>query len=237
MIVCEPLPTRDCSRSPCWKKTVGGLSRQLVDPPSSPRLSSAVLGPKRPWPKLTVFRAAANRSAAFQSGCLGSVGPGYVRGPGKGAVAPTGSWNALALSSRVRCGRPGLTRRSVVSTLKQSPESRRYGCDPGLPGDRAGQQQDYLRPTRRRTRVRRLRGRTAMRDTTRRTSWPRASGPSSRTTGAEPACMVSDCGCVPGPDARLCRVGAVRGAARYLPDRKGRFFGGAFRTQPHEAVN
>jgi hypothetical protein len=29
---------------------------------------------KRPWQKLTVFRAAANRSAAFQSGCLGCVG-------------------------------------------------------------------------------------------------------------------------------------------------------------------
>lgn len=140
-------------------------------------------------------------------------------------------------AERVRWARPGLTRRTLVSTLKQSPESRRCGCDPGLPGDRAGQQQDYLRPTRRRTRARRLAGRMEMRDTTRRTSWPRASGPSSRTTGAEPACMAFGCACAPAPDARLCRAGAVRGAARYLPDRNVGFFGGASRTQPHEAVN
>lgn len=46
----------------------------------------------------------------------------------------------------VRWGRPGLTRRTLVSTLIQSPESRRYGCDPGImpPGDRAGQQQDHF---------------------------------------------------------------------------------------------
>jgi ribonuclease P protein component len=31
---------------------------------------------------------------------------------------------------RLHWGRPGLTRRRLVSTLKQSPESRRYGCDP-----------------------------------------------------------------------------------------------------------
>ena len=35
----------------------------------------------------------------------------------------------------------------------------------------------------------------------------------------------------------IVRVGAVRAAARYLPDRNVGFFGGAFRTQPHEAVN
>lgn len=36
----------------------------------------------------------------------------------------------LRAAARVRCGKPGLTRRRLVSTLKQSPESRRYGCDP-----------------------------------------------------------------------------------------------------------
>ena len=76
-----------------------------------------------------------------------------------------------------------------------------------------------------------------MRDTTRRTSWPRASGPSSRTTGAEPACTASGCACVPAPGAPSCRAGAVRVAARYLPDLNVGFFGGASRTQPHEAVN
>lgn len=76
-----------------------------------------------------------------------------------------------------------------------------------------------------------------MRDTTRRTSWPRASGPSSRTTGAEPACTGSVCACAPVRDARLCRVGVARDAAPSLPDRSTRFSGGAARTQPHEAVN
>jgi ribonuclease P protein component len=59
----------------------------------------------------------------------------------------------------------------------------------------------------------------AMRDTTRRTPWPRASGPSSRITGAEPACMASACGCVPARDVPSCPTGAVRAAAHYLPDR------------------
>ncbi len=79
-------------------------------------------------------------------------------------------------------------------------------------------------------------GRMAMRDTTRRTSWPRASGPSSRITGAEPACMASACGCAPVPGVSSCPTGAVRVAAPCLPDRNVGSFGGASRTQPHEAV-
>ena len=75
------------------------------------------------------------------------------------------------------------------------------------------------------------------RDTTRRTPWPRASGPSSRITGAVPACMASACGCGPARDVRSCPTGAVRAAARYLPDRNVRFFGGASRTQPYEPVD
>jgi hypothetical protein len=57
-------------------------------------------------------------------------------------------------------------------------------------------------------------GRKTMPDATRRESWQRASGPSSRTTGAEPACTGSGCGCAPGRDARSCQVGAARAAAR-----------------------
>lgn len=75
-----------------------------------------------------------------------------------------------------------------------------------------------------------------MRDRTRRTPWPRASGPSSRTTGAVPACMASACGCVPVPAGRLWPTGAVRAVARSLPDRNVRLFGVASRTQPHEAI-
>jgi hypothetical protein len=44
----------------------------------------------------------------------------------------------------VNCqGSEGLTRRTLVSTLEQSPASRRYGCDPGSTlGARAGYQRD-----------------------------------------------------------------------------------------------
>jgi hypothetical protein len=57
-------------------------------------------------------------------------------------------------------------------------------------------------------------GRKTVPDATRRESWQRASGPSSRTTGAEPACTASGCGCAPGRDARSCQAGAARAAAR-----------------------
>jgi hypothetical protein len=57
-------------------------------------------------------------------------------------------------------------------------------------------------------------GRKTMPDATRRESWQRASGPSSRTTGAEPACTASGCGCAPGRDARSCQAGVARDAAR-----------------------
>jgi len=39
------------------------------------------------------------------------------------------------------------------------------------------------------------------------------------------------------PGAPSCPTGAVKAAARYLPDRNARFFGGASRAKPHEAVN
>jgi ribonuclease P protein component len=58
-----------------------------------------------------------------------------------------------------------------------------------------------------------------MRDTMRRMPWPRASGPSSRITGAELTCMASACACVPVRGVPSCPTGAARAAARYLPDR------------------
>jgi hypothetical protein len=88
-----------------------------------------------------------------------------------------------------------------------------------MPGDRAGQQQDHLRPTHELTPLRNVSGRMAVLDTTRRTPWPRASGPSSRIAGAEPAFMASVCGCVPVQDVLSCPTGAARAGARYLPDR------------------
>ena len=78
MIVGEPQPTGDGSRSPRWKENLERLSRQLVDLPSSLRCR-ALLQCKTASQKLTVFRSAANRSAAFQSGRLGYVGPASAR--------------------------------------------------------------------------------------------------------------------------------------------------------------
>ena len=57
-------------------------------------------------------------------------------------------------------------------------------------------------------------GRKTMPDATRRESWQRASGPSSRTTGAVPACTASGCGCAPGRVAPSCQAGVARAAAR-----------------------
>jgi hypothetical protein len=130
----------------------------------------------------------------------------------------------------VRWGRPSLTQRTRVSTLKQSPESRRYGCDPGwyVWGPRRPAARPP--PTGPRTNVVANRERPdGNARSTRRTPWPRASGPSSRITGAEPACMASACGCVPAQDVPSCPTGAAKAAARYLPDRTPGFW----RCFPH----
>lgn len=99
---------------------------------------------KRHWEKLTVFRSAANSSAAFQSASLGCIGAclslvllwcrrdGFENFGFRGCV------------SLVRCGRPSLTQRRHVSTLEQSPESRRYGCDPD---EDRGPRRPVARPT------------------------------------------------------------------------------------------
>ena len=90
-------------------------------------------------------------------------------------------------------------------------------------GDRAGQLHDHSRPRY----LQSVSGRMAQifeLDRTRRTPWPRASGPSSRITGAEPACTVSVFGCARALGVRSCPAGVARAAARYLPDRNVGFF-------------
>src|SRR6516165_3848520 len=95
---------------------------------------------KRHCPKLTVFLAAANSSAAFRSANLGLLGVCLLSGVDIVSQRHRRERKFSDLSRWVRWGRPSLTRRRLISTLKQLPESRRYGCDPGyVSGDRAGQ--------------------------------------------------------------------------------------------------
>ena len=147
-----------------------------------------------------------------------NIGRGFHRIARRAAVAGVASVKYLA-SYRQGRTRPGLTRRTLVSTLVQSPESRRYGCDP---------RNMHWGPRRLPARHKAYRGfvraivfdrhacpgRSTMPDATRRESWQRASGPSSRITGAVPACTASGCGCAPARDGRSCRIGAARAVAR-----------------------
>jgi len=234
MIVGEPQPTGRLVIS-ALEENLERLSRQLVDLPSSLRCR-ALLQSKTTSQKLTVFRSAANSSAAFQSGRLGYVRLASARYANDDCGQCDRNGN---LSSRLRAGSLWQARfdqakpRQYPQTVARKSAIR---LRPERLGDRAGQQhQDHLRSNRRRARCE-----TSERpggNTTRRTSWPRASGPSSRITGAEPACTASACGCAHVPGARSCPVGAARAAARSLPDRSTRSSSGASRTQPHDAVN
>jgi hypothetical protein len=66
------------------------------------------------------------------------------------------------------------------------------------------------------------------RDTPRRMPWPRASGPFSRTTGAEPAYTASGYACGPVRVVRSFPAGVVRAAASFLPDPQRQVFGRCF---------
>jgi hypothetical protein len=164
-------------------------------------------GLKRHCPKLTVFVDCANRSATS-----GKAFPRLLRGPVAGVVA------VKYLSPGGRSNRCGLTRRTPVSTLVQSPESRRFGCDPSFcPGaapDTSETQSLSGLGEGKRDPPACSTGWNTMPDATRRESWPRASGPFSRITGAVRACTGFGCGCVPGRAGKSCRIGVVRDVAR-----------------------
>jgi hypothetical protein len=194
------------TRSALETASVGHLARKPIRHPRFVvgRRSSL----KRHCPKLTVFYRNANRSATLVRAFME-----LLAAPGGGCGV-----SEIGPARRLR-RRPGLTRRTPLRTLVQSPESRRYGCDP----------RDLQRSLRRlparhkacRGFVRAIvfhrsqrPGRKTMPDATRRESWQRASGPSSRTTGAVPACTASGCACAPGRGGRSCRAGAARAAAR-----------------------
>jgi large subunit ribosomal protein L34 len=99
-----------------------GSSGQEADPPSSLRCWSPFrVGTAWNYtsPKLTVFDRGANRSATLARAFIE-----LLAGCGNGSVVRRSAPLRRAPS------RPGLTRRTLLRTLVQSPESRRYGCDP-----------------------------------------------------------------------------------------------------------
>lgn len=163
---------------------------------------------KRLGQKLTVFGASANCSATFRSRRYNDA-----RGDRDGCDSSARSyWTRPGSMRRSMVGQGGLTRRSDVSTLEQSPARRRYGCDrivgtaPVTSETRAYQRQSRSPGY---TPKREHRAATAIRNEERQ-PWPRASGPSSRTTGAGRAFMASVCACARAPDAPSCRAGAAR---------------------------
>ena len=218
-------------------------SRQLVDLPSSLRC-------RPPLQSETALAEANSFPSGCQPFCCNQIGTFAV------LFGYPGKWTGLRYRDRsdaerlhnVSKGSAGLNQlraRFDPANARQYPQTvARKSAIRLRPrilahGDRAGQQQDHPRPTCWRS----ISGRTAQMfwagydlKRTRRTPWPRASGPSSRTTGAEPACTVSVCGCALALDVRSCPVGVARAAAHCLPDRSTGFCG-AFRTQPHEAVD
>jgi hypothetical protein len=96
---------------------------------------------------------------------------------------------------------------------------RRYGCDPHPGGDRAGKQdaRAYQRWPCSHLQQACGGGAGATRNKEK-LPWPRASGPSSPTTGVAHGCMVSVCGCVPARVAPSCPAGVARVVSRCLRD-------------------
>lgn len=194
-----PYLTGTGSRSPRWTTTVR-LPGQLVDLPSSLRCQPVFQvwrGLKPHRPKLTVFGAAAN-SLFFIRGQFFACGT--VCGITALSVGTDVFWAGPALT-RFDLPKAGQYPQTVArkSAIRLRPRDPLRG--PRRPAAR------HLRPTSQ------AGGRTVMPETPRRTPWPRASGPSSRTTGAEPAFTDSGCGCALVPDGRSCPAGAARAAA------------------------
>ena len=202
-----PQPTGDGCAIAMLDTTSGGQPRQLADLPSSLRC-------RAPFRSETALPEANSFPSRLPTVLLHS--DGLCRTLLGGPVA--GVTSVKDQRPDRRSFWPGLTRRTVVSTLIQSPESRRYGCDPSI---------NAWGPRRYQARHKAYRGvvwasvthrhgepcRTRC-QISKEKPWPRASGPSSRITGAEPACTASVCGCGPGLAGPSCPVGVARAAAR-----------------------
>ncbi len=161
--------------------------------------------------KLTVLSRSANRSATLMETFLSDRRRGRRCCGRRGSVREGSTQDGLLRGGirgtprdRRRAKFAGLTQRIRVSTLEQSPGSRRYGCEPE-------------RSPRRSCGARRLRSKTAeltkgcqrclRADVVAKRNeeiqpWPRASGHSSRTIGVAHGCMDSACGCGRVPGAR-----------------------------------
>ena len=108
----------------------------------------------------------------------------------------------------------GLTQRTDVSTLEQSPERWRNGCESDIPRN-GGCTRRYEQDAELTNGCRGCpRAAAAARCNEERQPWPRASGPSSRTIGVVRACTASGCGCAPARDARSSPGGVARDASR-----------------------
>ena len=91
---------------------------------------------KRHCPKLTVFRAAANSSAAFKLGCLGSVGAFFRFRPASVTLA-TNVGKVFEGSLGQSRFDPGKARQYPQTVARKS--AIRLRTRMVLPGDRAGQ--------------------------------------------------------------------------------------------------
>jgi hypothetical protein len=165
-------------------------------------------GMKQHCPKLTVFVA---HSQPFCN--IRDALPNIARRTGGGCDVSEGSgperWLSEARFDRANAGQyPHTVARKSAIRLRSEHQARRLRRVPSetqsLSRRRVGKRDPPARGT----------GSNTMPDAARRESWQRASGPSSRITGAVPACTASACGCGPGPAGPSCRIGVARADAR-----------------------
>lgn len=148
-----------------------------------------------------------------------NIGPGFVRQRRNavtvGIIVTNGTRFDGPSGNGARAARTGRTWFDLGKS-RQYPRTvartRRYGCDPPV-GDRAGTAKTYELTSGNHVpspRLKRVAGSRVPGKTRERQPWPRASGPSSRTTAGAHGCTGSGCGCGPGPAGRSWPTGAPR---------------------------
>ena len=181
-------PQRRCAR---WARDRLGTLASL-----SGRRSAS----KRHCQKLTVLSRCANRSAT-------------LHGVRSGRLAERDEHDGCKPFMRHRARFDPAKSRQYPRTVART---WRYGCDPGLlwrPRRLASETDELTNGDRIPHWHERAWDADAIRNEERQ-PWPRASGPSSPTTGAARGCMGSGFGCEPGPAGRSYRTGVARAAVR-----------------------